>query len=141
MALVRGRDFIIEIGDGASPEVFTQLGALRTNSLNLNNRPVDVTNKDTTAGFTAWDTATSVKEMQVSGEGFFDDSDSALSRLRTVANSSDPVANFRLVDGTGNRFAGEFVVESFGQEGPTEGPVTYSLTLRNKADIAYEPDA
>lgn len=141
MALVKGRDFLIYIGDGGGPEVFNKLGALRTNSLSLNNRPVDITNKDTTAGFTAWDTAASVKEFQISGEGFLDAANAALQRLQTVARSQDPVANFEIRTGeTGtSKWSGAMIIESLNLEGPTEGPVSYSLALRNKGDMTYTP--
>lgn len=141
MALVKGREFLLYIGDGGGPEVFLKLGAARSNSMTLNNRPVDVTNKDTVAGFTSWDTASSVKEMTQALEGFVDNANPGITRLRQVAASQDPSANFRLMTGeTGtSKWEGAFVVETFANEGPTEGPLSYSLQLRNKGDVIYTP--
>lgn len=137
MALVKGRDFLIKISDGLSPAAFLQLGALRTNSLSINNRPVDVSNKDTVAGFTAWDSATAIKDFQASGEGFFESGSAGIARLRTVALSSDPSVPMEFLDGSGAKFSGTFVVEAFQMEGEVEGPVRYTASFRNKGDVTY----
>jgi predicted secreted protein len=46
MAKYCGKDLLLQMGNGASPEVFTTIGAMKSNSLTINNEKVDVTTKD-----------------------------------------------------------------------------------------------
>ena len=140
MARISGRTSVIQIEDSPGSGTFSTIGSLRNNSLTINNRPVDVSNKDTTLGFTAWDTASSIKEVTISGEGIVDDTSTAYDLAKTTSLSADPSAKFRYLEGTGGgTFEGDFVIDSVSQEAPHDGPVTYQIALRNKLDITYTP--
>ena len=55
MTAQRGRDLLIKVGDGGSPESFTSVAGLKATSLAFNAQTVDVTNADST-GKTPTDT-------------------------------------------------------------------------------------
>ena len=46
MSAQRGRDLLVKIGDGGSPETFTTVAGLRATTLSFNAQTVDVTNAD-----------------------------------------------------------------------------------------------
>ena len=66
-------------------------------------------------------------EFGVTGDGVFDDQ-AAGERLRVVAESGVPKANFEIIDGTGDKYSGEFQVSGFEMGGELDA-VTYSVTL------------
>ena len=46
MAKQLGRSFLLKVGDGAAPEVFTALAGINSKSITINNSSVDVTTSD-----------------------------------------------------------------------------------------------
>ena len=46
MAKQLGRSFLLKIGDGATPEVFSALAGINSKSLTINNSSIDVTTPD-----------------------------------------------------------------------------------------------
>ena len=46
MTAQRGRDMLVKIGDGGSPESFTTVAGLRTRTFSLNAREVDTTHAE-----------------------------------------------------------------------------------------------
>lgn len=131
---IPGKDFLLKIGDGEAVEVFTTIGQLRATRLVINNSEVDITNKDSN-NVRQLLVAASVKSYQISGDGVFDDGVAA-ERLRSVAESGTPAANFQLIDGTGDKYQGEMQVSSLEIGGPQGDSVTYSLTLANTGVLA-----
>ena len=79
MTAQRGRDLLIKIGVGASPEVFTTVAGLRATTLAFNSQAVDITNADS-ADMWRELMAGGVKTATISGSGVFKDaaSDAAL---------------------------------------------------------------
>ncbi|HEU4550998.1 MAG TPA: phage major tail protein, TP901-1 family, partial [Rhizomicrobium sp.] len=79
MTAQRGRDLLIKIGDGGSPESFTSVAGLKATSLAFNAQTVDVTNADS-AGMWRELLEGGIKSASLSGSGVFKDaaSDAAL---------------------------------------------------------------
>ncbi|MCA9511466.1 MAG: hypothetical protein KC560_12230 [Myxococcales bacterium] len=137
MSIINGRASVLQIETANGSGVYVTVGGQRTTSLQVNNQPVDVSSKDTSAGFTAWDSASSLKDVQLSAEGITDDGSAGWIRLRDLAYSADPSARFRILEGSGGIFEGEFVIDNLAHEAPHQGTVTYSVALRNKGDVTY----
>ena len=74
MAAQKGRALLMKIGDGASPEVFTTIGGMRSTSITLNDEAVDITNKDSTNDARVLLAQGGIKSASVSGNGVFTDS-------------------------------------------------------------------
>lgn len=138
MAKQLGRALLVKIGDGASPEVFSNLCGLNSKSLTINNSSIDVTTPDcTTPGGALWtETLNGLKNVSVTGDGFFEDSASEL-RMNTVAMAADNVCNFQIVVPAFGTYAGAFRIASLDFGGETEGGVTYSVSLESTGAVTF----
>ena len=72
MAAQKGSALLMKIGDGASPEVFTTIGGMRSTSLTMNDEMVDITTKDSSGARTILAQG-GVNSITVSGSGVFTD--------------------------------------------------------------------
>ena len=138
MAKQLGRALLVKIGDAASPEVFSNLCGLNSKSLTINNSSIDVTTPDCTTPEGALWTATlaGLKNLGLSGDGFFEDS-VAEARMNTVAMAADNTVNMEIVVPDFGTYSGAFRISSLEFGGETEGGVTYSVSLESNGTVAY----
>lgn len=138
MAKQLGRALLVKIGDGEVSEAFSNLCGLNSKSLTINNSSIDVTTPDCTApeGALWTETLAGLKNVSVSGDGFFEDS-AAEARMNTVAMAADNVANFQVVVPDFGTYAGAFRLTSVEYGGETEGGVTYSLSLESTGAVTF----
>lgn len=138
MAKQLGRALLVKIGDGADPEVFSNLCGLNSKTLTVNNASIDVTTADCNSpGGAHWtETLAGVKNVSVSGDGFFEDS-TAEARMNTVLMQADNKANFEIVVPDFGTYAGAFRITSAEFGGETEGGVTYSLSLESTGAVTF----
>ena len=138
MAKQLGRALLVKIGDGGGTETFANLCGLNSKSLTINNSSIDVTTPDCTTPEGALWTATlaGLKNVSVSGDGFFEDS-VAEARMNTVAMSADNACNFQIIVPDFGTYAGSFRIASLEFGGETEGGVTYSLSLESNGAVTF----
>lgn len=138
MAKQKGRMFLIRIGDGGGTEVFANLCGLRSKTLSINNQRIDVTTADcTTPGGILWtETIDGVKNIAVSGNGYFKD-EATEARLNTVAMSAAATANFEIIVPDFGTYAGNFSVDTLELGGEQEDGVTYSLSLASNGPVTF----
>ncbi len=138
MAKQLGRALLVKIGDGAGPEVFSNLCGLNSKSLTINNSGIDVTTPDcTTPGGQLWtETLAGLKNVSVSGDGFFEDSTTE-ARANSVAMADDNVANFEIVVPDFGTYAGAFRIATLEFGAETEGGVTYSVSLESTGVVTF----
>lgn len=138
MAKQLGRALLVKIGDGESPEVFSNLCGLNSKSLTINNSSIDVTTPDcTTPGGALWtETLNGLKNVSVTGDGFFEDSTSE-ARMNTIAMAADNVCNFQIIVPAFGTYAGAFRIASLDFGGETEGGVTYSVSLESTGAVTF----
>ena len=138
MAKQLGRALLVKIGDGADPEVFSNLCGLNSKSLTINNSAIDVTTPDcTTPEGALWtETLAGLKNVSVSGDGFFEDS-TAEARMNTVVMQADNQCNFEVILPDFGTYAGAFRITSVEFGGETEGGVTYSLSLESTGAVTF----
>ncbi len=138
MAKQLGRALLVKIGDGESSETFANLCGLNSKSLTINNSSIDVTTPDCTTPEGALWTATlaGLKNLSVSGDGFFEDS-TAEARMNTVAMSADNAVNMQVVVPDFGTYAGAFRISSLEFGGETEGGVTYSISLESNGVVTF----
>lgn len=138
MAKQLGRALLVKIGDGESAEAFTNLCGLNSKSLTINNSSIDVTTPDCTTPEGALFTATlaGLKNVSVSGDGFFEDS-TAEARMNTVAMAADNSVNMQIVVPDFGTYAGGFRISSLEFGGETEGGVTYSISLESNGTVTF----
>ena len=138
MAKQLGRALLVKIGDGESSETFSNLCGLNSKSLTINNSSIDVTTPDCTTPEGALFTATlaGLKNVSISGNGFFEDSTTE-ARMNTVAMANDNQSNFQVVVPDFGTYAGAFRITSLEFGGETEGGVTYSLSLESTGAATF----
>ena len=138
MAKQLGRALLVKIGDAASPEVFSNLCGLNSKSLTINNSSIDVTTPDCTSpeGALFTETLGGLKNVAVSGDGFFEDS-TAEARMNTVAMAADNSVNMEVVVPDFGTYAGAFRISSLEFGGETEGGVTYSISLESNGAVTF----
>ncbi len=138
MAKQLGRALLVKIGDGEATETFSNLCGLNSKSLTINNSAIDVTTPDCTApeGPLWTETLAGLKNVSVSGDGFFEDS-AAEARMNEIAMSADNKANFEIVVPDFGTYSGLFRLTSVEFGGETEGGVTYSVSLESTGVITF----
>lgn len=138
MAKQLGRALLVKIGDGADPVVYSNLCGLNSKSLTINNSSIDVTTPDCTTpeGALYTETLAGLKNVSVSGDGFFEDS-TAEARMNTVAMANDNSTDFEIVVPDFGTYAGTFRIASLEFGGETEGGVTYSLSLESSGTVTF----
>jgi TP901-1 family phage major tail protein len=138
MAKQLGRALLVKIGDGEVAEAFSNLCGLNSKSLTINNSSIDVTTPDCTTPEGALWTATlaGLKNLSLSGDGFFEDS-TAEARMNTVAMSADNAVNMEVVVPDFGTYAGAFRISSLEFGGETEGGVTYSISLESNGAVTF----
>lgn len=138
MAKQLGRALLVKIGDGADPEVFSNLCGLNSKAMTINNSSIDVTTPDcSTPGGALWtETLNGLKNVTITGDGFFEDSASEL-RMNTIAMAADNVGNFTVTVPAFGTYAGAFRIASLEFGGETEGGVTYSLSLESTGAVTF----
>ena len=138
MAKQLGRALLVKIGDGEATESFNNLCGLNSKSLTINNSAIDVTTPDCTSpeGLLFTETLAGLKNISVSGDGFFEDS-AAEARMNTVAMQNDNQANFEIVVPDFGTYAGAFRLTSVEFGGETEGGVTYSISLESTGAVTF----
>jgi TP901-1 family phage major tail protein len=134
MTAQRGRDLLIKIGDGGSPESFTSVAGLKATSLAFNAQTVDVTNADS-AGMWRELLEGGIKSASLSGSGVFKDaaSDAALRQAffdGTTMNYQVVVPGFGIVEGP-------FRITQLQYDGPHDGEVKVSLALASAGALAF----
>lgn len=122
----KGRDLLLKIGDGGSPESFSTVGAARTTALTLNNQPADATSM-ADAGLQAFEAGAGTQSMQIRLEGLFKDS-TAEEALRAAAFDR-AAKNYELYFPNGDKYAAAFVIDSYARTGAHDGLETFSISL------------
>lgn len=138
MAKQLGRSVLIKIGDGAGGETFSNLCGLNSKTISINNTSIDVTTPDCAApeGALWTQTLAGLKNISVSGDGFFEDSVSE-ARAVSVANGNDNLANFQVVIPDLGTYSGSFRLATLEYGGESEGGVTYSVSLESSGVVTY----
>jgi TP901-1 family phage major tail protein len=82
------------------------------------------------------ETLAGLKNVSVTGDGFFEDS-ATEARMNAVAMNADSKANFQVVVPDFGSYGGAFRITSLEFGGETEGGVTYSLSLESTGAVEF----
>lgn len=122
----KGRDLLLKIGNGGSPETFTTIGAARTTAFSINNQPVDATTISD-GGIQTLLPDAGAQVMQVKLDGLF--KDSAAEELLRSAAFARTACNYKLYFPNGDIYSAAFVIESYSRGGTHDGLETFSVSL------------
>jgi TP901-1 family phage major tail protein len=135
MAGQKGRDVLIKIGDGGSPEAFTTVAGIRAKTISLNARTVDGTSGESPEAWRELIAGAGVKSASVSGAGVFKDaaSDAAIRE----AFFTQAARSFQLVIPDFGVLQGAFLVEALDYSGDHDGEVAFAITLASAGSLAF----
>ena len=136
MAGQRGRDVLIRIGDGGSPEAFVSVAGMRARTISLSAGLVDAT---TAASPQAWREVAAgagAKRAEVSGSGVFKDAASD-ARIR-VAYFNGEAPRFRLVIPGFGVMQGPFVISELSYSGEHDGEAGFAVRLVSAGVVTFE---
>lgn len=137
MAAPLGRQFLLKVGDGATPEVFTTLPDQQTTTMTRNGQIVDVTTKDSDAE-RALLADGGIKNSVITVSGVADSSDTQLALLNTQYDAQS-LNNYQIVwpgSSTTLTYEGAFQISSYETTADTDTTVTYSITLESSGAIS-----
>jgi len=134
MTAQRGKDMLVRIGDGGSPENFTSVAGLRTKTISLNAREVDTTHAESN-GWRELLGAAGVRQCSVSGAGvFLNDAAADLIRANFFAGA---IANFALVIPGMGTLSGPFLIANLDYSGDHDGEATVSMALASAGAVSF----
>ena len=134
MSAQKGSDFLLKIGDGGGPEAFATIGGFRSNTFNINNETVDITNKDS-AGYRELLNGGGVQSFSVEGSGvFMDDAAFASAELAVRIKTTD---NWQIIIPNFGTYEGAFQLVSMKFGGEHNGEMKYSISLESAGAVGF----
>ena len=132
MSAEKGSAFLLKIGNGASPPVFTTVAGMRTTQMSVNGEAVNVTSKDS-GGWRELLSGAGVRSVSVSASGIFTGS---AAELRLKANAlSGMLDDYELSFESGERMRGRFLVARLDYSGDYNGERNYALSLESSGAV------
>lgn len=135
MAAQRGKDLLLKIGDGGSPEAFTTVAGLRARTISLNARTVDVTDGDSAGRWRELLAGAGVRSAAVSGQGVFRDAASDAA-IREVFFGQE-ARRWRLIVPDFGVLEGPFLVTALEYAGEHEGEANFALSLASAGEVGF----
>ena len=132
MAMEKGSAFLLKIGNGATPLVFTTVAGLRTTQMSVNAETVVVTNQGS-GGWRELLSGAGVRSVSLSGSGVFTGS-AAEARIKANALAGQ-VDDYRVSFESGDTITGRFLVTRLDYAGDFNGERTYTLALESSGIV------
>ena len=132
MSAEKGSAFLLKIGNGANPPVFSTMAGLRTTQLSINGEPVNVTSKDS-GGWRELLSGAGVRSVSVAGSGIFTGS-AAEGRIKGNALAGT-IDDYELSFESGERMRGRFLVTRLDYSGDYNGERNYALSLESSGAV------
>jgi len=125
MKAQRGSDMLLKIKNSAGD--YVTIAGLRTKSLRLNSRPVDVTDTGSIGGWKELLPGAGIRSAEISGSGVFRDASSdALARQSFFEQSAQ---DYQFIIPDFGQITGPFILSGLTYGGTYQGEATFELTL------------
>ncbi len=135
MTAQRGKDLLLQLGDGEASETFAIIGGLRTKTLSLNAQIVDVTHSQSSGGWRELLAGAGVRQASVSGAGVFLN-DAATEAARAVFFASE-ARNWRIIIPGFGTIEGAFVIANLDYAGEHDREASMALALESAGALAF----
>ena len=135
MGAQRGRDVLLKIGDGGTPEAFTAVAGLRERTISLNAKTVDATDGDSAGRWRELLAGAGVRSAAVSGAGVF--RDAVADAMIREAFFAQAARTWRLTVPDFGVLEGPFLVASLEYAGEHEGEATFALSLASAGAVSF----
>ena len=137
MAGQRGRDVLIKLGDGGSPETFATVAGIRAKTIALGAGLIDATTSESPDGWRELIAGAGVKAAEVSGSGVFKDAASD-ERMRAAFFAGEAASLQLVIPGFGV-LAGPFVVAAISYAGAHDGETAFAIRLASAGALSFAP--
>lgn len=132
MSAEKGSAFLLKIGDGGDPPVFSTVAGMRTTQMQVNGDAVNVTSKES-GGWRELLSGAGLRSISVSASGIFTGSGSE-SRVKSNALSG-LLDDYELSFESGERMRGKLLVTRLDYSGDYNGERTYTLSLESSGPV------
>ena len=134
MSAEKGSAFLLKVGNGGAPPIFSTVAGMRTTQLSVNGEAVNVTSKDS-GGWRELLSGAGVRSVSVSvsGSGIFTGS-AAEVRLKTNALGG-MLDDYELSFESGERMRGRFLVTRLDYSGDYNGERAYTMALESSGPV------
>ena len=132
MSAEKGSAFLLKIGNGATPPVYSTVAGLRTTQMSINGEAVNITSKDS-GGWRELLSGAGVRSVSVAAGGIFTGS-VAEARLQSHALAGT-IDNYELSFESGERLQGRFLVTRLDHAGDYNGERNYTLSLESSGPV------
>jgi len=132
MSAEKGSAFLLKIGNGGNPPVFTTVAGMRTTQMSVNGEAVNVTSKDS-GGWRDLLSGAGVRSVSVAAGGIFTGS---AAEVRVKANAlAGLIDHYELSFESGERMQGRFLVTRLDYSGDYNGERNYTLSLESSGPV------
>ena len=135
-AALNGKDLVLYIGNGASPEVFSKLAAVKTIKRDDARSTVDITNKDS-SGYQEMLNTASIASIKLSVDAIRASAPTQ-AQMRTLFQTG-ATNNFKIVNGAGDQTVCGFIVTGISESGGYNDAETVSYTLESSGVPVLTP--
>lgn len=132
MAMEKGSAFLLKVGNGAQPPVFTTVAGLRTTQLTVNSETVVVTHQGS-GGWRELLSGAGVRSVALSGAGVFTGS-AAEARIKANALAG-VIDDYQVSFESGETLTGRFQISRLDYAGDFNGERTYTLALESSGPV------
>ncbi|MGF7160271.1 TP901-1 family phage major tail protein [Rhodoligotrophos appendicifer] len=134
MAAQKGRDLLLKV-DSTGSGVFVTIAGLRTHSLGLNARTVDVTHAESAGQWRELLSGAGVRTASVRGAGIFkDEASDATVRSYFFA---DTIRDWQVVVPDFGTIEGAFQITALDYAGPHDGEMSFELALESAGALTF----
>ena len=136
MAGQRGRDVLISIGDGDTPEGFFVVAGIRARTISLTAGLVEATTAQSPEGWREVIAGAGVKRAEVAGSGVFKDAMS--DALMREAYFAGDASTFELVIPGFGTLTGPFAITELTYGGGHDDEATFSIRLASAGLVTFD---
>lgn len=142
MAQQIGRELLIKAGNGASPEVFTNICGIKTRSFNMSANEVDTTvpDCDNPGNLPQKTSAPGILDQSFSGSGLF--TNTAAGKQMLDDARTGVIRNYQVVVPGYGTMEGPYAIFDMELSGELEGNLEFSATFRQTGALTFtaEPE-
>lgn len=135
MAGQQGRDMLIKLGDGATPENFISVGGIRARHLKLGASQIDATCANSAGQWRELLPGAGIKTAQIAGSGVFKDMPSDMQIRQVFFDQAAP--NWQFIVPDFGEISGAFQITKLDFSGDYRSEAKFSIELESAGEVSF----
>jgi TP901-1 family phage major tail protein len=133
----KGRELLIKVSNGDTPETFSNFCGFQTRSFNMGTNEIETTvpDCDNPGGVVQRTVVAGIRNNTFSGSGLFENS-AVVKRAVDAARNGEPINCQVIVPGYG-RFEGPWIIAGFEFTGEMEGNMSFNATFSASGALTF----